>query len=127
VLDYTGADALMIGRAAQGRPWIFREIAHYLATGQRLAAPEVVEVRDVLLGHLQDLYQFYGEYSGCRIARKHIAWYTNGLYGSNAFRQAMYVEESTSGQAQVVTRYFEGLLQRNVRLVEGVEDSVGLD
>ena len=124
VLDYTGADALMIGRAAQGRPWIFREIAHYLATGQRLAAPEVVEVRDVLLGHLQDLYQFYGEYSGCRIARKHIAWYTNGLYGSNAFRQAMYAEESTSGQAQVVTRYFEGLLQRDVRLVEGVEDSV---
>ena len=74
VLDYTGADALMIGRAAQGRPWIFREIAHYLATGHRLAAPEVVEVRDVLLGHLQDLYEFYGEYSGCRIARKHIAW-----------------------------------------------------
>ena len=127
VLDYTGADALMIGRAAQGRPWIFREIAHYLATGQRLAAPEVVEVRDVLLGHLQDLYQFYGEYSGCRIARKHIAWYTNGLHGSNAFRQAMYAEESTSGQAQVVTQYFEGLLQRDVRLVEGVEDSVGLD
>lgn len=126
VLDYTGADALMIGRAAQGRPWIFREIAHYLATGQRLAAPEVVEVRDVLLGHLQDLYQFYGEYSGCRIARKHIAWYTNGLYGSNAFRQAMYAEESTSGQAQVVTRYFEGLLQRDVRLVEGVEDTVAI-
>ena len=78
----------------------------------------------MLLGHLQDLYQFYGEYSGCRIARKHIAWYTNGLYGSNAFRQAMYAEESTSGQAQVVTRYFEGLLQRDVRLVEMVEDQI---
>ncbi|MFI7927197.1 tRNA dihydrouridine synthase DusB, partial [Acinetobacter baumannii] len=75
VLDYTGADAIMIGRAAQGRPWIFREIAHYLKTGEHLAAPNIEEVKEVLLGHLSELYQFYGEYSGCRIARKHIAWY----------------------------------------------------
>ena len=73
VLDYTGADAVMIGRAAQGRPWIFREIAHYLQTGEYLEAPSIQEVKDVLLGHLSELYEFYGEYSGCRIARKHIA------------------------------------------------------
>ena len=78
VLEYTGADALMIGRAAQGRPWIFREIAHYLTTGEHLAAPSIVEVKDVLLGHLSELYEFYGEYSGCRISRKNIAWYTKG-------------------------------------------------
>ena len=79
VLDYTGADAVMIGRAAQGRPWIFREIAHYLKTGEKLAAPSIAEVKEVLLGHLAELYEFYGEYSGCRISRKHIAWYTKGL------------------------------------------------
>jgi len=83
VLDYTGADAIMIGRAAQGRPWIFREIAHYLKTGEHLAAPDIAEVKAVLLGHLAELYAFYGEYSGCRIARKHIAWYTKGLRLSN--------------------------------------------
>ncbi|MEC7119255.1 MAG: tRNA dihydrouridine synthase DusB [Pseudomonadota bacterium] len=116
VLDDTGADAVMVGRAAQGRPWIFREIGHYLATGELLPPPEVVEVRDVLLGHLVDLYQFYGEYSGCRIARKHIAWYTNGLHGSNAFRQAMYAEESTAGQAAIVAQYFARLLQQDTRL-----------
>lgn len=111
VLDYTGADAVMIGRAAQGRPWIFRETLHYLRTGELLPPPEISEMREVLLGHLDELYQFYGEYSGCRIARKHIAWYTNGLHNGNAFRQAMYKEESTAGQAAVVAHYFGGLLQ----------------
>ncbi|WP_266096540.1 tRNA dihydrouridine synthase DusB [Acinetobacter rathckeae] len=110
VLDYTGADALMVGRAAQGRPWIFREIAHYLKTGQHIASPEIVEVRDVLLGHLTELYDFYGEYSGCRIARKHISWYTKGLRGSNSFRQSMYQVENTADQAKVVAQYFTQLL-----------------
>jgi tRNA-dihydrouridine synthase B len=116
VLQETGADAIMIGRAAQGRPWIFREIAHYLATGEELPAPEVIEIRDVLLGHLDDLYAFYGEYSGCRIARKHIAWYTKGLHDSNEFRQAMYAEESTAAQAAITTQFFNDLLQFGDRL-----------
>ncbi|MDR2248154.1 tRNA dihydrouridine synthase DusB [Acinetobacter sp.] len=110
VLDYTGTDAIMIGRAAQGRPWIFREIAHYLKTGEHLAAPNIDEVKDVLLGHLSELYQFYGEYSGCRIARKHIAWYTKGLRSSNEFRQNMYKVETTAQQALVVEAYFNQLL-----------------
>ena len=112
VLDYTGADAVMIGRAAQGRPWIFREIAHYLETGEHLAAPDIQEVKDVLLGHLSELYGFYGEYSGCRIARKHIAWYTKGLRSSNEFRQNMYKVESTADQAKVVESYFDHLLEQ---------------
>lgn len=110
VLDYTGADAIMIGRAAQGRPWIFREIAHYLKTGEHLAAPNIEEVKEVLLVHLSELYQFYGEYSGCRIARKHIAWYTKGLRSSNEFRQNMYKVETTAEQALVVEAYFNQLL-----------------
>ena len=76
VLDYTGADALMLGRAAQGRPWIFREIDHFLRTGQHLAAPSIEDVRDILLGHLEQLYEFYGEFMGVRIARKHLSWYS---------------------------------------------------
>ena len=110
VLDFTGADAIMIGRAAQGRPWIFREIAHYLATGELLAAPSIAEVQKVLLGHLAELYEFYGEYSGCRISRKHIAWYTKGLRSSNEFRQNMYRVESTAEQYKVVEDYFNQLL-----------------
>ena len=102
VLDYTGADAIMIGRATQGRPWIFRAIGHYLKTGGHLAAPDIAEVKAVLIGHLAELYQFYGEYSGCRIARKHIAWYTKGLRSSNEFRQNMYKVENTNDQAKVV-------------------------
>lgn len=116
VLDITGADAIMIGRAAQGRPWIFREIAHYLQTGKLLPPPAVAEIRQVLLEHLQDLYRFYGEYSGCRIARKHIAWYTSGLRGGNAFRKTMYAQESTAEQARVVDRYFQSLLEQDERL-----------
>ncbi|WP_320159413.1 tRNA dihydrouridine synthase DusB [Acinetobacter sp. S40] len=112
VLDYTGADAIMIGRAAQGRPWIFREIAHYLKTGEHMFAPDIAEVKQVLLGHLNELYQFYGEYSGCRIARKHIAWYTKGLRSSNEFRQNMYKVESTHEQAQVVEAFFNQLLDQ---------------
>ncbi|PWB56047.1 MAG: tRNA dihydrouridine synthase DusB, partial [Nitrosomonadales bacterium] len=89
VLQYTGADAVMIGRAAMGRPWIFREISHFLQTGRHLPPPEVAEIHRVLTGHLHDLYQFYGEYTGLRMARKHISWYTKGLAGSASFRRAM--------------------------------------
>lgn len=110
VLDYTGADAIMIGRAIQGRPWLFREISHYLATGQHLAAPNIQEVKDVLLKHLSELYDFYGEYSGCRISRKHISWYTKGLWSSNEFRQNMYKVENTAEQFNVVEDYFNQLL-----------------
>ncbi|WP_410499394.1 tRNA dihydrouridine synthase DusB [Chitinibacter sp. S2-10] len=116
VLRETGADAIMIGRAAQGRPWIFREIAHYLVTGEELPAPDVIDIRDILLGHLDELYAFYGEYSGCRIARKHIAWYTKGLHGSNEFRQAMYAEESTAAQVAITADFFNRLLQFGERL-----------
>ena len=112
VLEATGADALMIGRAAQGKPWIFRDITHYLTTGTLLAPPSVTEISEVVLNHLQELYAFYGEYSGCRIARKHIAWYTSGLPHSNQFREAMYAQESTAGQMQTVTNFFTELLQQ---------------
>jgi len=89
VLDYTKADGVMIGRAAQGRPWIFREIEHYLKTGERMASPKVTEIHQILREHLMDLYGFYGEETGVRVARKHISWYTKGLVGSATFRHAM--------------------------------------
>nr|WP_199064797.1 tRNA dihydrouridine synthase DusB [Chromobacterium sp. ASV5] len=127
VLDYTGADAIMIGRAAQGRPWIFREIQHYLDTGALLPPPRVDEIRELMLGHLDELYAFYGEYSGCRIARKHIAWYTRGLAGSNAFRQAMYRLESTAEQRLAVADYFRRLGDETERLtyVDDDNDEMG--
>ena len=106
VQEYTGADAVMIGRAGQGRPWIFREIAHYLATGKMLAPPTLGELREIVLNHLDELYQFYGEYSGCRIARKHIAWYTTGIPNANAFRDVMYQEDSTASQYRMVSDFF---------------------
>ncbi|MGP5373659.1 tRNA dihydrouridine synthase DusB [Psychrobacter alimentarius] len=105
VYELTGCDAVMIGRAAQGQPWLFRDIAHFLQTGENLEAPSVNDIKEIVLAHLQELYDFYGEYSGCRIARKHIAWYTTGIPNSNAFRQAMYGEESTAGQFQVVEAF----------------------
>ncbi len=105
VYELTGCDAVMIGRAAQGQPWIFRDIEHFLRTGETLATPTVSEIKEIVLTHLQELYKFYGEYSGCRIARKHIAWYTTGIPNSNAFRQAMYSEESTAGQFRAVETF----------------------
>ncbi len=105
VYKLTGCDAVMIGRAAQGQPWLFRDIEHYLRTGESLSAPSVSEIKEIVLTHLQELYAFYGEYSGCRIARKHIAWYTSGIPNSNAFRQAMYGEESTAGQFRAVHNF----------------------
>ncbi len=113
VLEQTNADAIMIGRAGQGQPWIFRDIAHYLQTGENLPAPTIDELKTIVLTHLDELYRFYGEYSGCRIARKHIAWYTSGIVNSNMFRQAMYQEESTTGQFKVVEQFLSQALYEN--------------
>jgi tRNA-dihydrouridine synthase B len=109
VLRLTGADALMIGRAAQGRPWIFREIAHFLATGTHLAPPLVAEVRRLLLDHLQDHYALYGEYSGVRTARKHIGWYVRALPGGEAFRARMNALEDSTAQVGAVADFFDEL------------------
>jgi len=116
VLRRTGADALMIGRAAQGRPWIFREIAHFLATGQHLAPPLVLEVRRALLAHLMDHYALYGEPIGVRSARKHIGWYVRGLPGGDAFRERMNPIDDAAVQWQVVADYFEELAEAHDRL-----------
>ena len=106
VLALTGADALMIGRAAQGRPWIFREIAHFLGSGTLLPAPRVAEARQLLMAHLADHYAFYGEFAGVRTARKHIIWYTRGLVGSAAFRRHMNTLDTTAQQMRAVADFF---------------------
>jgi tRNA-dihydrouridine synthase B len=116
VLEYTGADAVMIGRAAQGRPWMFREISHFLEHGTHLPPPEVAEIHRVLGGHLQDLYAFYGELTGVRVARKHISWYTRGLAGSAAFRHAMNRLQTCAEQIAAVDRFFGELSCRGDRL-----------
>jgi tRNA-dihydrouridine synthase B len=121
VLRHTGADAIMIGRAAQGRPWIFREIAHYLATGKKLPAPETREIHRVLQAHLDDLYGFYGEQTGVRVARKHISWYTKGLVGSAAFRHAMNRLETSAQQLDAIDRFFRELADRSERLTYAEE------
>ena len=107
VLDYTGADAVMIGRAAQGRPWICREIDHFLRTGVHLPAPMVDEVRALMDQHLQAHYAFYGPYLGVRTARKHIGWYVRDLAGGEAFRQQMNLLETCAEQLCAVDRFFE--------------------
>jgi tRNA-dihydrouridine synthase B len=107
VLQHTGADAVMIGRAAQGRPWLFREIEHFLLTGTHLLSPHVGEIHHVLIAHLHDLYDFYGEHTGLRVARKHISWYTKGLPGSAVFRHRMNQLESVAEQMRAVTEFFE--------------------
>lgn len=116
ILAYTKADAIMIGRAAQGRPWIFREINHYLATDQYLHPPEVAEIHRVLINHLHDLYDFYGEYSGVRIARKHISWYTKGLVGSAGFRQSMNQLQTSEQQIFETNKFFSKLAEEGQRL-----------
>ena len=109
VLDLTGCDAVMIGRAAQGRPWIFREIARYLATGEIVAPPAPAEVRDILLGHLDDLYAFYGEQQGVRIARKHLGWYAKDRRENAAFRAVVNRAESAVDQVRLTREYFDAL------------------
>ena len=116
VLEYTRADAVMIGRAAQGRPWMFREIQHYLQTGGSLPPPEVAEIHRVLVAHLTELYEFYGETTGVRVARKHISWYTKGLAGSAAFRHAMNRLETSAEQRRAVDEFFTQLASRGRRL-----------
>ena len=108
VLDVTGAWGIMIGRAAQGNPWIFREVKHYLSTGETLNPPDAAEKASVLKWHLQNLYELYGEYSGVRIARKHIAWYCKGKPHAAQFRQQVYKLESTTEQLQQVESFFLG-------------------
>ena len=116
VLALTGADAVMIGRAAQGRPWIFREIAHFMATGTRLAPPLVAEVRQLMLAHLQDHYTLYGEFLGVRSARKHIGWYVAALPGGEDFRQRMNRIEDCREQMAAVADFFDQLNQRMDRI-----------
>ena len=118
VLALTGADALMIGRAAQGRPWIFREIAHFLQTGTHLAPPLVSEIRRLLLEHLHDHYRLYGEYMGVRSARKHIAWYLRQLPGAEVFRAHLNTLEQCQAQLQAVADYLDGLNEQMDRLPE---------
>ncbi|HEU5398209.1 MAG TPA: tRNA-dihydrouridine synthase, partial [Gammaproteobacteria bacterium] len=106
VLDATGADAIMVGRAAQGRPWIFRETDHHLETGGLLPAPSAAEVAEIMLGHLDNLYSFYGEFSGVRVARKHITWYLKTLPGAGAFRDRVVRVETAREQQQLIRGYF---------------------
>ena len=107
VLEYTGVDALMIGRAAQGRPWIFREINHFLRTGEKLPNPQIAEIQAIMNEHLEDHYSFYGEYTGLRTARKHIGWYCKGLRNSHAFRHLMNTADDCKAQLQMVNDYFD--------------------
>jgi tRNA-dihydrouridine synthase B len=106
VLEHTGADGLMIGRAAQGKPWLFREIEHYLKTGTQLAAPSKAEIHAILRGHLADLYEFYGEETGAKIARKHISWYTKGIVGAAKFRHAMNQLTTMDAQLAATDEFF---------------------
>ena len=110
VLRQTGCDAVMVGRAAQGRPWIFREIAHFLATGELLPEPSLQEVRDVLLAHLGHLHAFYGEAAGVRIARKHLGWYAKDRPEHSAFRAVVNRAETAHAQLRLTRDYFDALV-----------------
>jgi tRNA-dihydrouridine synthase B len=116
VLALTGADAVMIGRAAQGRPWIFREIAHFLATDLELAPPLVAEVRRLMLDHLQAHYALYGEFSGVRTARKHIGWYVRSLPDGEAFRARMNTLDDCASQLRAVADFFDALAVHTDRM-----------
>ncbi len=116
VLRITGADAVMVGRAAQGRPWIFREIDHYLRTGELLASPAISEVRERMAQHLRAHYAFYGDYLGVRTARKHIGWYVRDLHGGETFRQRMNLIDDCVTQLAAVDAFFESQLALGERL-----------
>ena len=109
VLAYTGADAVMLGRAAHGRPWIFREIVYFLAKGTQLAPPLVLDVKHLLLDHLLDHYELYGEFTGVRSARKHIGWYVKSLPGGEAFRTQLNALVDVQAQLGAVSDFFDGL------------------
>ena len=117
VLTYTGADAVMIGRAAQGRPWIFREIEYFLKTGLHLPPPKVSEIHRVMLEHLTDLYEFYGEDTGVKVARKHIGWYTKGLVGSANFRHGLMQLQSSGEQVSAIDYFFGDLADKTECLI----------
>ena len=123
VLAATGADAVMVGRAAQGRPWIFREIDHFLRTGEYLPAPLVTEVAALMEEHLLAHYAFYGAYLGVRTARKHIGWYVRSLPGGEAFRQAMNLLEDCDAQLAAVRRFFDAQHAYGERLQYGLDDA----
>jgi tRNA-dihydrouridine synthase B len=124
VLDATGADGIMIGRAAQGRPWLFREIEHYLKTGEHLPPAGVMEIHSILLAHLEDLYAFYGPETGFKVARKHISWYTRGLVGSAAFRKEMNVLPGIGQQMQAVNDFFFRLAEQHDHLKYDTEEAL---
>ena len=107
VLKITGADGIMVGRAAQGRPWIFREINHYLQSGELLPPPSLQWIKSQLLQHMEALYLFYGEYQGLRVARKHIAWYSRGIAGGAEFRKAIFQADSVELQQQLIHNFFD--------------------
>ena len=126
VLAHTQADALMIGRAAQGRPWIFREIDHFLATGELLAPPATRQVAGWLLEHLEDHYGLYGEFAGVRTARKHIGWAVRALPGGEAFRAAMNTLETTEAQLRAVATFFDELAEQHPVLPAANDDLASL-
>ncbi len=110
VLNYTGADAIMVGRGAQGRPWIFREINHFLKTGQYLASPSLEEIRSILIEHVKELHKFYGDFMGVRFARKHVSWYLQAHDQEKKFRSIFNALESEQQQLEALTRYFDNLI-----------------
>jgi len=114
VLQHTGADAVMIGRAAQGRPWIFRAIAHFLATGEHLPEPDSAWIRDLLLEHIEALYALYGSRHGVHIARKHIAWYCRNRPGSAEFRRRVNTVDDAAEQGRAIRAYFDGLTETTI-------------
>jgi tRNA-dihydrouridine synthase B len=124
VLEFTKADAIMVGRAAQGRPWIFREIDHYLRTGEYLPAPLVTEVQLLMDEHLRAHYGFYGDYLGVRTARKHIGWYVRDLPGGETFRQRMNLLEDCGQQLAAVNSFFESQFAFGERLQYGVAEQM---
>jgi tRNA-dihydrouridine synthase B len=132
VLAYTKADAVMIGRAAQGRPWIFREINHFLSTGEHLPAPEVLQAKAWLIEHLHDHYSLYGEHTGVRTARKHIGWAVRGLPGGELFRDEMNLLDSSDAQLQRLGLWFDELADTHRLLpqaptpINAANDALGL-
>ena len=114
VLNYTGADAIMVGRGAQGKPWIFREINHFLKTGRHLSAPSTDEVRSILIEHVKELHKFYGDFMGVRFARKHVSWYMQMHEQGKSFRSIFNALESVTEQLDALTMYFDNLTLERV-------------